>query len=127
MNNIIDVSSLNNTLVAHISHDIIKNYFLLFLEDLANTRWQRSATPILTLPCLTPDVFRVAAQHSMMPAETESEKERTRALLFTVLSRFLDSKKFLSLMMYMLRNCVSDSVYQIIESDIHKKDWNQQW
>ncbi len=66
----------------------------------------------------------------MMPAETESEKERTRALLFTVLSRFLDSKKFLSLMMYMLRNCVSDSVYQIIESDyqiiesdIHK-DWN---
>ncbi len=26
-------------------------------------------------------------------------------------------------MMYMLRNCVSDSVYQIIESDIHK-DWN---
>ncbi|EFU3611419.1 AraC family transcriptional regulator [Escherichia coli] len=59
----------------------------------------------------------------MVPAETESEKERTRALLFTVLSRFLDSKKFLSLMMYMLRNCVSDSVYQIIESDIHK-DWN---
>ncbi len=59
----------------------------------------------------------------MMPAETQSEKERTRALLFTVLSRFLDSKKFLSLMMYMLRNCVSDSVYQIIESDIHK-DWN---
>lgn len=25
--------------------------------------------------------------------------------------------------MYMLRNCISDSVYHIIESDIHK-DWN---
>lgn len=105
-NNIIDVSSLNNTLVAHISHDIIKDYLRFLNKDLSQIPvWQRSATPILTLPCLTPDVFRVAAQHSMMPAETESEKERTRALLFTVLSRFLDS------------------VYQIIESDIHK-DWN---
>ncbi len=103
---------------------IIKDYLRFLNKDLSQIPvWQRSATPILTLPCLTPDVFRVAAQHSMMPAETESEKERTRALLFTVLSRFLDSKKFLSLMMYMLRNCVSDSVYQIIESDIHK-DWN---
>ena len=98
-NNIIDVSSLNNTLVAHISHDIIKDYLRFLNKDLSQIPvWQRSA-------------------------ETESEKERTRALLFTVLSRFLDSKKFVSLMMYMLRNCVSDSVYQIIESDIHK-DWN---
>ena len=105
-NNIIDVSSLNNTLVAHISHDIIKDYLRFLNKDLSQIPvWQRSATPILTLPCLTPDVFRVAAQHS------------------TVLSLFLDSKKFVSLMMYMLRNCVSDSVYQIIESDIHK-DWN---
>lgn len=34
-NNIIDVSSLNNTLVAHISHDIIKDYlrFLLLLRN----------------------------------------------------------------------------------------------
>lgn len=88
-NNIIDVSSLNNTLVAHISHDIIKDYLRFLNKDLSQIPvWQRSATPILTLPCLTPDVFRVAAQHSMMPAETESEKERTRALLFTVLSRF---------------------------------------
>ncbi len=111
-NNIIDVSSLNNTLVAHISHDIIKDYLRFLNKDLSQIPvWQRSATPILTLPCLTPDVFRVAAQHSMMPAETESEKERTRALLFTVLSRFLDSKKFLSLMMYM---CENTSYSQII-------------
>ncbi|GIZ59527.1 hypothetical protein ECTHUN299_02330 [Escherichia coli] len=34
-NNIIDVSSLNNTLVAHISHDIIKDY-LRFLGNDSN-------------------------------------------------------------------------------------------
>ncbi len=36
-NNIIDVSSLNNTLVAHISHDIIKDYLRFLNKDLANT------------------------------------------------------------------------------------------
>lgn len=92
-NNIIDVSSLNNTLVAYISLDIIKDYLRFLNKDLSKIPvWQRSATPFISLSCLTPEVFRVAAQHSIMPAETESEKERTRALLFTVLSRFLDSK-----------------------------------
>ncbi|SWL66816.1 HTH-type transcriptional regulator AdiY [Klebsiella pneumoniae] len=33
-NNIIDVSSLNNTLVAHISHDIIKDYLRLHYYSL---------------------------------------------------------------------------------------------
>lgn len=47
----------------------------------------------------------------MMFVEIELEKERIRVLLFTVLFRFFDSKKFVLLMMYMLRNCVSDSVY----------------
>ncbi len=79
-NNIIDVSSLNNTLVAHISHDIIKDYLRFLNKDLSQIPvWQRSATPILTLPCLTPDVFRVAAQHSMMPAETQSGKRNEHA------------------------------------------------
>lgn len=32
-NNIIDVSSLNNTLVAHISHDIIKDYLRFLNKD----------------------------------------------------------------------------------------------
>lgn len=74
-NNIIDVSSLNNTLVAHISHNIIKDYLRFLNKDLSKIPvWQRSATPVLALPCLTLDLFRVAAQHSMMPAETESEK-----------------------------------------------------
>lgn len=111
-NNIIDVFFFNNTLVAYISYDIIKDYFWFLNKDFLQILvWQRSATPILTLLCLTLDVFCVAAQHSMMLAETELEKERTRALLFTVLFCFFDSKKFVLLMMYMLRNCVSDSVY----------------
>lgn len=57
-NNIIDVSSLNNTLVAHISHDIIKDYLRFLNKDLSQIPvWQRSATPILTLPCLTQTSF----------------------------------------------------------------------
>ncbi len=60
----------------------------------------------------------------MMPAITESERNEHAHYYSRGSSRFLDSKKFLSLMMYMLRNSrVSDSVYQIIESDIDK-DWN---
>ena len=123
-NNIIDFSSLNNALVVHISRDIIKDYLRFLNKDLSQIPlWQRSASPVMTSACLTPDVFRVAAQHSVMDTVNEAERERTRSLLFTVLSRFLDSKKFISLLMYMLRNCISDSVYHIIESDIHK-DWN---
>ncbi len=38
-NNIIDVSSLNNTLVAHISHDIIKDY-LRFLNKESLRKYQ---------------------------------------------------------------------------------------
>ena len=123
-NNIIDFSSLNNALVVHISRDIIKDYLRFLNKDHSQIPlWQRSASPVMTSACLTPDVFRVAAQHSVMDTVNEAERERTRSLLFTVLSRFLDSKKFISLLMYMLRNCISDSVYHIIESDIHK-DWN---
>lgn len=123
-NNIIDISSLNNSLVVHISRDIIKDYLRFLNKDLSQVPiWQRSATPLLTAVCLTPDVFRVAAAHSLAESQDESEKERTRSLLFTVLSRFLNSKKFISLLMHMLRSRISDSVYHLIQSDIHK-DWN---
>ena len=123
-NNIVDISSISNALVAYISHDIIKEYLRFLNKDLtAIPLWQRSASPVLTADCLTPDVFRVAAQHSIAHTDSPGEEERTRSLLFTVLSRFLDSKKFMPLLMYMLRSRVSDSVYHIIESDIHKA-WN---
>ena len=123
-NNIIDISSINNALVAHISRDIIKDYLRFLNKDLSNIPlWQRSSSPVLTAECVTPDVFRAAAQHSIAHTDSPGEEERTRCLLFAVLSRFLDSKKFLSLLMFMLRSRVSDSVYHIIESDIHKA-WN---
>lgn len=111
-NNIIDFSSLNNALVVHISRDIIKDYLRFLNKDLSQIPlWQRSASPVMTSACLTPDVFRVAAQHSVMDTVNEAERERTRSLLFTVLSRFLDSKKFISLLMYMLRNWVMLPTY----------------
>ena len=63
-NNIIDVSSLNNTLVAHISHDIIKDYLRFLNKDLSQIPvWQRSAH---THPAM-PDARRLsrcrATQH----------------------------------------------------------------
>lgn len=123
-NNIVDISSLNNVLVAHISRDIIKDYLRFLNKDLTHVPpWQRSTSPVFTAFCLTPDVFRVAAEHSVQHSDCPGENERTRSLLFTVLSRFLDSKKFMSLLMFMLRSRVSDSVYHLIESDIHKA-WN---
>lgn len=92
-NNIIDISSLNNALVAHISRDIIKEYLRFLNKDLSHVPlWQRSSSPVLTALCVTPDVFRVAAEHSVQHTNSPGENERTRSLLFTVLSRFLDSK-----------------------------------
>lgn len=123
-NNIVDISSLNNAQVAHISRDIIKEYLRFLNKDLSTLPlWQRSSTPVIAVDCLTPDVFHVAAQHSLQHTDSPGEEERTRSLLFTVLSRFLESKKFLPLLMFMLRSRISDSVYQIIENDIHKA-WN---
>lgn len=123
-NNIVDISSVNNALVAHISRDIIKEYLRFLNTDLSTLPlWQRNSSPVITVDCLTPDVFRVAAQHSIQHTDSPGEDERTRSLLFTVLSRFLESKKFLPMLMFILRSRISDSVYHIIESDIHKA-WN---
>ncbi|APV99178.1 TPA: AraC family transcriptional regulator [Salmonella enterica subsp. enterica serovar Paratyphi A] len=123
-NNVIDISSLNSVLVIQVSRNNIKDYLQFLNKDLSHLPvWQRNADPLLTATCLTPDIFRVAARYSAMETPDEIVSERTRALLFTVLSRFLDHKKFISLLMHMLRSRISDSVYHIIQSDIHK-DWN---
>ena len=54
-NNIIDISSINNALVAHISRDIIKDYLRFLNKDLSNIPlWQRSSSPVLTAECVTP-------------------------------------------------------------------------
>ncbi|MEW0838659.1 AraC family transcriptional regulator, partial [Escherichia coli] len=51
------------------------------------------------------------------------EAELTRALLFTVLSNFLEQSRFIALLMYILRSSVRDSVCRIIQSDIQHY-WN---
>ncbi|EAW1163776.1 AraC family transcriptional regulator [Salmonella enterica] len=123
-NNVIDISSLNSVLVIQVSRNNIKDYLQFLNKDISHLPiWQRNADPLLTATCLTPDIFRVAVRYSAMETQDEIAIERTRSLLFTVLSRFLDHKKFISLLMHMLRSRISDSVYHIIQSDIHK-DWN---
>ncbi|EDF8407969.1 AraC family transcriptional regulator, partial [Salmonella enterica subsp. enterica serovar Kentucky] len=109
-NNVIDISSLNSVLVIQVSRNNIKDYLQFLNKDLSHLPvWQRNADPLLTANCLTPDIFRVAARYSAMETPDEIVSERTRALLFTVLSRFLDHKKFISLLMHMLRSRISDS------------------
>ncbi|KAF1371258.1 AraC family transcriptional regulator [Yokenella regensburgei] len=123
-NNIIDFSYLDNALVAHMSRSILNDYLQFLNRDLTQiTPWPRQAIPVISRHCRTPDVFREAALHSVLETNEACDIERTRSLLFTVLSIFLESPGFIALIMQMLRNSVKDSVYQIIQSDIHK-EWN---
>ncbi|WP_336285971.1 AraC family transcriptional regulator [Citrobacter arsenatis] len=120
-NNIIEISDLNSTLVAHVSRDVLNDYLQFLNRDLTNiTPFSRMALPVMSCYCRTPDVFRQAALHSVSDTTEYCEIERTRSLLFTVLSNFLDFPGFTGLLMLMLRNSVKDSVYQIIRSNIHK-------
>ncbi len=123
-NNIIDLSDLKNELVAHISKPILNDYLQFLNKDLTHVKpWPRRAVPVISCHCRTPEVFRQAALHSILETTENCEIERTRALLFTELSIFLDHPDFIALLMYMLRGSVKDSVYQIIQSDVHK-EWN---
>ncbi len=123
-NNAIDFSYLNNALVAHASRDILNDYLQFLNKNLTHiTPWPRQAMPLLACDSLTPEVFRQAAIHSVMKIKGPCDVERTRALLFTVLSNFLDHDGFLALLMHMLRSSVKDRVYQIIQNDINK-EWS---
>lgn len=123
-NNIIEFSSLNNAYVAHISREIINDYLQFLNRDLTCiTPWSRFAAPVISCPSPTPEVFKQAALHSQMDVKPPCEIARTRSLLFTVLSNFLDHRGFIALLMYMLRSSVRDSVSRIIQSDIHR-EWS---
>lgn len=123
-NNVIDFSNLNNALVAHINKSVLNDYLQFLNKNLADiTPWPRQAAPVISRKCRTPEVFREGALHSVLETTEKCEIERTRSLLFTILSIFLDSPGFIALLMHMLRCSVKDSVYQIIQSDIHK-EWN---
>ncbi|EPR3729174.1 DNA-binding transcriptional regulator EnvY, partial [Shigella boydii] len=85
--------------------------------------WSRLATPVIACHSRTPEVFRLAANHSKQQPSKPCEAELTRALLFTVLSNFLEQSRFIALLMYILRSSVRDSVCRIIQSDIQHY-WN---
>lgn len=123
-NNIIDLSYLNSELVAHISRSVLNDYLQFLNKDLTHiTPWPRLAAPVISCYCRTPEVFRQAALHSILETTESCEIERTRALLFTELSLFLDHPGFIALLMHMLRSSAKESVYQIIRNDVHK-EWS---
>lgn len=123
-NNIIDLPNINNELVAHISRPILNDYLQFLNKDLTHIPpWPRLTAPVISCHCRTPEVFRQAALHSILETTENCEIERTRALLFTELSLFIDHPGFITLLMHMLRSSVKDSVYQIIQSDVNK-EWS---
>lgn len=123
-NNVIDFAYLDNALVAHMSRAVLNDYLLFLNRDLTRiTPWPRQAIPVISCHCRTPEIFREAALHSVLNTSDSCEIERTRSLLFTVLSIFLENQGFIALIMQMLRNSVKESVYQIIQNDI-QKEWN---
>lgn len=122
----IDFTMLDNTLVAHIPREVLNDYLQFLNTDLTKiTPWPRKNVPAITCLAPTPEVFRQATRHSQLESLSPCEIQRTRSLLFTVLSNFLDKPGFIALLLRILRSCIKDSVSQIIASDIHRP-WNLQ-
>lgn len=123
-NNVIELSTLNHVLITHINRNIINDYLLFLNKNLTCVKPRsRLATPVIACHSRTPEVFRLAANHSKQQPSRPCEAELTRALLFTVLSNFLEQSRFIALLMYILRSSVRDSVCRIIQSDIQHY-WN---
>lgn len=122
--NSIDLSHVDNTLIAHISRSVLNDYLHFLDKDLTKiTPWPRLTAPMHHSLCRTPEIFRQAALHSIMETTESCEIARTRSLLFTVLSVFLEQPGFISFLMQMLRSSAKESVIRLIQSDIHKA-WN---
>lgn len=123
-NNVIELSTLNHVLITHINRNIINDYLLFLNKNLTCVKpSSRLATLVIACHSRTPEVFRLAANHSKQQPSKPCEAELTRALLFTVLSNFLEQSRFIALLMYILRSSVRDSVCRIIQSDIQHY-WN---
>ncbi|HFU4724610.1 TPA: DNA-binding transcriptional regulator EnvY, partial [Escherichia coli] len=85
-NNVIELSTLNHVLITHINRNIINDYLLFLNKNLTCVKpWSRLATPVIACHSRTPEVFRLAANHSKQQPSKPCEAELTRALLFTVL------------------------------------------
>jgi len=121
--NKIDVSSLNRTLIAHIDRETIQAYLRFIKKQTACIMpLHRGEPPFIHRPCRTPEIFKQAALHSVTQPSDECETERTRSLLFTVLSIFLDDEKLLPLLIKILSPSTSERVRSIIDSNI-EKEW----
>ncbi|MRS14573.1 AraC family transcriptional regulator [Enterobacteriaceae bacterium RIT691] len=119
----IDFSQLNTRFVAHIDRETVKAYLRFIDKKLTGIApLCRHDTPFICRPYRTPEVFKQAALHSVMQTTDICEIKRTRSLLFTVLSNFLDDVKFLPLLLKMLPPATSARVRSIINSDI-QKEW----
>lgn len=107
-NNVIELSTLNHVLITHINRNIINDYLLFLNKNLTCVKpWSRLATPVIACHSRTPEVFRLAANQSKQQPSKPCEAELTRALLFTVLSNFLEQSRFIALLMYILRSSVA--------------------
>jgi transcriptional regulator, AraC family len=121
--NVIEFSALNRTLIAYIDKDTVKAYLRFIEKKLTSIpALPRHELPFIYQPCRTPDIFKQAARHSTMNTSDECEIERTRSLLFTVLSIFLNDPRFLPLLMRILSPSTSERVRCLIDSDI-QKEW----
>ena len=95
-NNVIELSTLNHVLITHINRNIINDYLLFLNKNLTCVKpWSRLATPVIACHSRTPEVFRLAANHSKQQPSKPCEAELTRVLLFTVLSNFLELSRYI--------------------------------
>ncbi|EHG6163596.1 AraC family transcriptional regulator [Escherichia fergusonii] len=123
-NNNIEFSSMSNTMVVHISMEVINDYLLFLNKNLTCVKpWPRQKLPLISCHSRTPEVFGLVSYLNQEEKTTPCEIALNRSLLFTVLSNFLEHSGFIALLMYMLRSSVRDSVCRIIQSDI-KHYWS---
>ncbi|EAW7736123.1 AraC family transcriptional regulator [Salmonella enterica] len=119
-------SSLNTNLVVHIGHDVILDYLNSIKCDLIGFTHRvkrNSLPPIFTCFNKTPEIFRSAALYSQNEIDEFCDSQRTRFLIFSVLSNFLIHSEFILYLIDINRIRVSDNVYHLINSNL-KFNWN---
>ncbi|ECX2002453.1 helix-turn-helix domain-containing protein, partial [Salmonella enterica subsp. enterica serovar Newport] len=118
--------SLIPNLVVHISHDVILDYLNSIKCDLAGFTHRvkrNSLPPLFTCFNRTPEIFRSAALYSQSEIVEFCDSQRTRFLIFSVLSNFLIHSEFMFYLIDINRMRVSDSVYHLIMSNLNV-NWN---
>lgn len=95
-NNVIELSTLNHVLITHINRNIINDYLLFLNKNLTCVKPRsRLATPVIACHSRTPEVFRLAANHSKQQPSKPCEAELTRALLLPYCLTFLSNRGLL--------------------------------